>query len=61
MKLQKRGLKMTPQMMKAFTEWARSINVIKIRLAGYYQSFVKDFSKVATSLTNLLRKTIKLE
>ena len=47
--------------MKAFTEWARSINVIKIRLAGYYQSFVKDFSKVATSLTNLLRKTIKLE
>jgi len=50
---------------KAIIEWPRPTNVSKIRsflgLAGYYQRFVKDFSKITSPLTNLLKKAIKLE
>ena len=44
---------------------ARAINVIKIRsflgLTRYYRRFVKDFSKIASRLTNLLNKMSKFE
>lgn len=30
-------------------------------LAGYYRRFIQDFSKIATFLTNLIRKTVKFE
>ena len=30
-------------------------------LAGYYQRFVEDFSKIAMPLTNLTRKAVKYE
>ena len=30
-----------------------------LRLAGYYRRFIQDFSKIATPLTNLTRKTVK--
>jgi len=53
----KEGIKINPQKVKAITEWSRPTNVTKIKsflgLAGYYRKFVKDFSKIASSLTNL--------
>jgi len=50
---------------KAIIEWPRPTNVVEIRsflgLAGYYRRFVKDFSKIASPLTNLLKKANKFE
>ena len=46
-------------------EWPRPTNVIEIRsflgLAGYYQRLVKDFLKISSPLTNLLKNAIKFE
>ena len=59
----KEGIKVDPQKVKAITEWPRPTNVTEIRsflgLAGYYRRFVKDFSKIASPLTNLLKKVNK--
>ena len=56
----KEGIKVDPQKVKASTEWPRPTNVMEIRrflgLAGYYRRFVTDFSKIASPLTNLLKK-----
>ncbi|XP_048493450.1 uncharacterized protein LOC125493999 [Beta vulgaris subsp. vulgaris] len=45
---------------KAVVDWESPKNVFEIRsflgLAGYYRRFVKDFSKIAQSLTKLMRK-----
>ena len=30
-------------------------------LAGYYRKFMKDFSKIVSSLTRLIRKDVKFE
>jgi len=61
----KEGIKVDPQMMKAITDWSKPTNVTEIRsflgLATYYRRFVKDFSKIASPLTNLLRKVNKFE
>jgi len=61
----KEQIKVDPQMVKAITEWSRLTNITEIRsflgLAGYYQRFVKDFSKIASPLTNLLKKVNKFE
>jgi len=61
----KEGIKIDPQKVKAITEWLRPTNVTKIRsfmgLAGYYRRFVKDFSKIASPLINLLKKANKFE
>ena len=61
----KDGIKVDPQKVKAITEWLRPTNVTEIRrflgLAGYYRRFVKDFSKIASPLTNLLKKVNKFE
>ena len=46
-------------------EWPRATNVTEVRsfleLAGYYRRFVKDITKVASPLTNLLKKVVKFE
>ena len=59
------GIKVNPQKNKGDTEWPSSTNVTKVRsflgLVGYYTRFVNDFSKIASPLTNLLKKTTKLE
>jgi len=61
----KEGIKVDPQKIKAVTEWPRPINVTKVRsflgLAGYYRRFMKDFSKIASSLINLFTKATKFE
>ena len=56
----KEGIKVDPQKVKAVTKWSRPTNVTEIRsflvLAGYDRRFVKDLSKIASPLTNLLKK-----
>ena len=46
-------------------EWPRPTNIAEVRsflgLSGYYRRFVKDFSKIASPLTNLLKKVVKFE
>jgi len=63
--LTKEGIQVDPQKVKAITEWSRPTNVTEIRsflgLAGYHRRFVKDFSKIALPLTNLLKKANKFE
>jgi len=54
-----------PQKIKAIMEWPRPTNTTKARsflgLAGYYKMFVKDFFKIASLLTNLLKKIVKFK
>ena len=49
---------------EAVQDWAQPKNAFEIRsflgLAGYYRRFVKDFSRLASPLTRLTRKGIKL-
>ena len=56
---------MDPQKIKAIVKWKPPTNVSKVRsflgLAGYYRNFVERFSKIATPLTNLLKKDHKFE
>lgn len=50
---------MDPRKVEAVLNWERPSNIRGIRafigLASYYRKFIKDFSKIATPLTNLLR------
>ena len=59
------GVFVDPHKVKAIVNWPRPTNVTKIRsfigLARYYRRFVKDFSKIATPLTQLTRKNIPFE
>ncbi|GKE21228.1 hypothetical protein Tco_1432740 [Tanacetum coccineum] len=51
------GIHIDPAKIEAFKNWASPTTPIEIRqflgLAGYYQRFIKDFSKIAKSLTEL--------
>src|SRR6266403_5338385 len=59
------GIKMEPSKVDAVVKWPQPKNIHDIRaflgLAGYYRRFVKDFSKLASPLTNLLHKDIPLK
>jgi len=60
----KEGIKVDLRKVKAITDWARPTNAIEIRIflgLVSYCRFVKDFSKTASALTNLLKKTNKFE
>ncbi|GJT58270.1 putative reverse transcriptase domain-containing protein [Tanacetum coccineum] len=57
------GLHVDPAKIEAVTNWTSPTTPIEIRqflgLAGYYQRFIKDFSKIAKSLTKLTQKNKK--
>ncbi|GJU58630.1 hypothetical protein Tco_1236396 [Tanacetum coccineum] len=57
------GLHVDPAKIKAVKNWTSPTTPIEIRqflgLAGYYQRFIKDFSKIAKSLTELTQKNKK--
>ena len=54
------GISLDPQKIEAIVNWKPPTNVSEVRnflgLAGYYKKFVEGFSKIATPLTNLLKK-----
>ncbi|GJU00182.1 putative reverse transcriptase domain-containing protein [Tanacetum coccineum] len=57
------GLHVDPAKIEAVKNWATHTTPIEIRqflgLAGYYRRFIKDFSKIAKSLTELTQKNKK--
>ncbi|GJW72267.1 putative reverse transcriptase domain-containing protein [Tanacetum coccineum] len=57
------GLHVDPAKIKVVKNWASPTTPTEIRqflgLASYYQRFIKDFSKIAKSLTELTQKTRK--
>ena len=56
---------MDPQKIKAIVNWKPHMNVSKVRsflgLEGCYRKFVEGISKIATPLTNLLKKDWKFK
>ncbi|GKE26141.1 putative reverse transcriptase domain-containing protein [Tanacetum coccineum] len=57
------GLHVDPAKIKTVKNWTSPTTPIEIRqflgLAGYYRRFIKDFSKIAKSLTELTQKNKK--
>lgn len=63
--ISKEGVAVDPSKIRAVSDWPRPTNVTEIRrflgLAGYYRRFVRDFSRVAQPLTNLMKKTTRFQ
>ncbi|GJT77055.1 putative reverse transcriptase domain-containing protein [Tanacetum coccineum] len=61
--IQIHGLHVDPAKIEAVKNWTSPTTPTKIRqflrLAGYYRRFIKDFSKIAKSLTELTQKNKK--
>ena len=59
------GVAVDPKKIASILEWKTPANVRNIReflgLAGYYRKFVKDFSKIAKPMTELLKKEKQFE
>jgi hypothetical protein len=57
------GLKMDNHKVKAILDWEPPKSVLALRsflgMAFYYHKFIKNFAKMATPLTNLLKKSAK--
>ncbi|GJW27936.1 putative reverse transcriptase domain-containing protein [Tanacetum coccineum] len=57
------GIHVDPAKIEAVTNWASPTTPTEVRqflgLAGYYRRFIKDFSKIAKSLTELTQKNKK--
>ncbi|GJW18969.1 hypothetical protein Tco_0026405 [Tanacetum coccineum] len=57
------GLHVDPAKIEAVKNWASPTTPTEVRqflgLAGYYRRFIKDFSKIAKSLTELTQKNKK--
>lgn len=58
-------VQMDPEKLEAINDWKPPQNVKEVQsflgLANYYRRFVKDFSKIATPLTNLTKKDVKFD
>nr|XP_009804855.1 PREDICTED: uncharacterized protein LOC104250014 [Nicotiana sylvestris] len=63
--LTEEGIKFDPQKIAAMTNWPRTTTptdiCIFLGLAGYYRKFVEGFSTLASPLTKLTQKSIKLQ
>ncbi|GKC24623.1 putative reverse transcriptase domain-containing protein [Tanacetum coccineum] len=61
--IDKQGIHVDPAMIEAIKNWASPTTPTEIRqflgLVGYYRRFIKDFSKIAKSLTELTQKNKK--
>jgi len=62
----KDGITMDQAKVKAIVDWPSPLNTVKdvrsfLGLAGYYRRFVKGFSKIASSLSELLKKDINFD
>ena len=59
------GVSVDPQKIEAIVNWKPPTNVSEVRsflrLTGYYKKIVEGLSKIATPLTNLLKKDQKFE
>ena len=59
------GIRVDPAKIEVVVSWKPPQNATEVRsflgLAGCYRRFVKGFSVIASSLTNLLRKWVKFE
>ena len=57
------GVSVDPEKVEAVMSWERPKSVFEIRsflgLAGYYMSFIEDFSRLAAPMTKLTRKEVK--
>jgi hypothetical protein len=58
------GIFVDPRKVEAVLKWERPTNVTEIRsflgLAGYYRRFIEGFSTIASPLTKLTRKEVRL-
>jgi hypothetical protein len=60
-----KGITVDPKKIEAIRGWSTPRNVTEVRsfmgLVGYYQRFIKGFSKVAIPITSLQKKGVKFE
>ncbi|XP_028075293.1 uncharacterized protein LOC114277594 [Camellia sinensis] len=63
--INKEGVSVDPHRIEAIVNWPSPTNVREVRsflgLARYYRRFVQDFSKIATTLTQLTQKGATFE
>jgi hypothetical protein len=59
------GISVDPEKVQEVMDWKPPTTVRQIHsflgLAGYYQRFISDFSRIAKPMTELLKKGVKYE